>query len=63
MGKTKVKYTNHKDRKKIGTVVEVDAGRAKQLIRDGLAIKADDQPVKKSEPAKVDAAKPKGEAK
>ena len=56
MGKTKIKYTNHKDRKQVGKVVEVDAARAKQLIREGLAVeaaqnaKAENKAETKSEP-------------
>ena len=62
MSKTKVKYTNHKDRSKIGQVIEVDVGRAKQLIRDGLAVAAPaNAQVKRTEPAKSEPVKADGD--
>lgn len=65
MSKTKIEYTNHRDPKKIGTVVEVDSGHAKRLLKEGLAVETkrnltpvkktdqDDTAAAKSEPAKA----------
>lgn len=40
MMKKTIKWTNHRDKKKNGNTTEVDASRAKVLVRDGLAVEA-----------------------
>lgn len=61
MSKTKIEYTNHRDPKRIGTVVEVDSGHAKRLLKEGLAVetKKNLTPARKNQQADAAPAKPK----
>lgn len=60
MAKQKIKYINHKDTSKVGSVVEMDASLAKRLIKEGLAVRTTEQVGKAK--AKAPAGKPEAKA-